>query len=213
MNDEVSRIRRRYEREKAARKEAEQLLESKSLELFNTNQQLRYLAESLEKQVQQRTQELVSARDQALSSARAKSSFLANMSHEIRTPINGVLGMVKLLSDTELNSRQRKLLDTARTSGELLLLVINDILDFTKLEANKLSLETIPFNPREVIEQCTETFASQCFDKDIELVCDVKAQMPQLLEGDPTRLQQILHLLRGARHARSRAGPSSPANP
>ena len=113
FSKDIERLKRRCDREKRARKDAEQLLESKSLELFNINQELMKLTESLEEQVQNRTRELKQARDEALSSARAKGYFLANMSHEIRTPMNGILSVLQLLSDSPLTEQQQAWLKTA----------------------------------------------------------------------------------------------------
>lgn len=191
-DDKVARLQRRYEREKRARLEAEQLLESKSLELYNTNQQLQGLADQLEELVQQRTSQLEEARDEALASAKAKSHFLANMSHEIRTPMNGMLGMFRMLHDTPLSDRQNRLLNTARHSAEMLMQVINDVLDFSKLEAEKIHLEQVPFDPRELVELCVASFCGSEQKQDVEILCDVALDMPSLLLGDPTRIRQVL---------------------
>ena len=192
MSEESSRFERRYRREKQARKEAESILEEKSRELFEVNQKLQAFANTLEQQVKERTMELETARDEALASAKAKSYFLANMSHEIRTPMNGLLGVMSLLKSTELSVRQRQLLDTGEKSGILLLQIINDILDFSKLEANKLTLENIAFDPRDLIEVCGDTFSAEFKANDLNLFVDIEPDMPRLLEGDPTRIQQVL---------------------
>ncbi|MCO7222933.1 response regulator [Pleionea sp. CnH1-48] len=192
MNDITTDLQQAYEKEKLAREEAEALLKSKSDELYRSNAQLRELAEQLEDTVKERTRELTEARDEAIENAQSKNNFLANMSHELRTPMNGVLGMLHLLNNSQLNAQQRKFLNTAKQSGELLMLLINDILDFTKLEAQKISLESIPFNPLELIEITTETFANDAFRKSVELVCRSNHSMPKRLLGDPTRIQQIL---------------------
>jgi signal transduction histidine kinase len=191
--EKIARLQRRCEREKTARLEAESLLESKSLELFNANQELKGLAEGLEEQVRVRTEEMEAARDQALASAKSKSHFLANMSHEIRTPMNGMLGMFRMLHKTQLTDRQERLLETAEHSAEMLVQIINDVLDFSKLEANKITLEALAFDPRELMEQATVSFGSDGLNGDVEIICDVAVDMPSVLQGDPTRIQQVLN--------------------
>ena len=104
MNDRLNFLERRLERERAARKQAEQLLEEKSRELYEANKDLRTLAGNLEEQIDARTRELITARDAALSANRAKGAFLANMSHDIRTPMSGIIGMSELLLDTSLTA-------------------------------------------------------------------------------------------------------------
>ena len=153
MSDsDLERLKRRSARERAARKQAETLLEAKSLELFESNQALARLNETLEHRVKARTKELLKARDTALAATRAKSEFLAVMSHEIRTPMNGVLGTLDLLEDSALGIEQRELVKIAQDSGQLLLAVINDILDMSKLEAGAVELGEIPFSMRDMLD-------------------------------------------------------------
>lgn len=190
--DEVSRLKARLQREKAARREAEEILEAKSVELYHSNLELKELTRYLESRVEERTAELTKARDEAIKNAQVKSDFLANMSHELRTPMNGVLGMLTLLKNTKLTARQTQLIGTAISSGELLLALINDILDLSKLESDKLELEYIEFDPTGLVQLSCDPFASQAQSKEIDLVLLIDPDLPFTVNGDPTRLQQII---------------------
>ncbi len=137
------------------------------------------------------------ARDLAERTARARSAFLANMSHEIRTPMNAVLGFVELVLDTELSTEQRRALELVRSSSEALLMILNDILDYSKIEAEHLELESIPFDVAKVVHATASLLAVRAREKHLELLADVAPEVPRVVRGDPTRLRQVLMNLIG----------------
>ncbi len=165
--------------------------------LQHTAEELRKQQLELECRVQERTVDLLKAKEAAEAASRAKSEFLANMSHEIRTPINGVIGMTELALDSSLTSVQRDHLETVRHSADSLLGIINDILDFSKIEACKLEIECVEFDFHDCIATLIKALAFSAHRKGLELVCCLSSAVPRKLCGDPVRLRQILTNLVG----------------
>jgi signal transduction histidine kinase/DNA-binding response OmpR family regulator len=152
--------------------------------------------ETLEARVEERTAQLNASREEALAAAQAKAAFLATMSHEIRTPLNGVVGMSTLLAETPLNPEQRDYLQTIRLSSDQLLAVINDVLDFSKIESGKLELEVETVSVRGAIEEACDIAATRAREKGLELIVDIPEHgpgaLPAAIKGDITRLRQVL---------------------
>ncbi len=136
--------------------------------------------------------DLIEANIRVTEAARAKEAFLATMSHEIRTPLNGVLGMTSLLAETELNDEQRDYIRLVRASGDTLLRLIDDVLDFSKIESGRMTLETVPVETVAVVEEAFEIVAEKAREKQLVLISELSDDVPPYILGDATRIRQIL---------------------
>lgn len=181
----VEILERKIKRLKKAQEEAELLLEKKSRELYEINK-------NLEEEVHKRTEEFEKARDAAIKASQAKSQFLANMSHEIRTPLNGMIGLLSLLKASPLNEDQKEHIEVIEQSGNLLLTIINEILEFSKIEAGKLELEYRDFNVKKCIEDILDVLSNEIYKKGLEIPVFIDEKVPDEIYSDEARIRQIL---------------------
>ena len=184
-------------RERAAREEA--MIETQA-ELGVRLSELQDVRQRVEAEAASQValaEELSIARDEANAANRAKSQFLATMSHEIRTPMNGVLGLLGVLSETELTDQQHKYTKLAQDSAQSLLSIIDDILDYSKLEEGRIDLEEVDYSPAQVIDGVVSLMSSKAKDVGLSLTTEGTDDLPTWLRGDPTRLRQILFNLVG----------------
>jgi len=172
-------------------------LAAQSIDNIELTSQIKKHNLELEQKIEERTKELDIARQKAEDSARSKSAFLANMSHEIRTPMNGVLGMLELLNKSGLDKKQKQYVGNAQRSGNNLLVILNDILDLSKVEAGKINLEKIDFDLRDMINDVVELFAPRTQEKSLEIAACFDESLPDFINADRTRLWQIISNLVG----------------
>jgi len=160
--------------------------------LRSSSLQIRHHQQSLETKVAERTAELELEKHRAEDASRTKSRFLANMSHEIRTPMNGVLGVADLLQHSSLNETQQRYVQMLKSSGQALLSILNDILDRSKLDAGRMTLEHVEFDIRALVKDIVALYEAAAHTKQVTLAAEIESGVPQIVAGDPVRMRQVL---------------------
>jgi len=202
--EELEAIKRALQRERKARKEAEAIIEKKSLEIYRANLELKNLNNSLEQKIKDRTseieasrQQLIIAKEEAERSTHAKSFFLSNMSHEIRTPLNGIISITDIMLRETGEKNILEMLNTVKYSADHLLGIINDILDFSKIESGKLSFEKIQFNLKSLLDNLVKVMKFKAEEKHLTFYLEWDDEIPAVITGDKLKLNQILTNLIG----------------
>jgi len=183
---------RAFHRERAARKEAERLLQDKSRALYEANQQLKGLNRDLELRVQERTHDAHEARKKAEAANIAKSRFLATMSHEIRTPMNGVIGMADYLATTQLDADQQSCVQTIQRASASLRRLLNDILDLSRLDSKKLELAPSSFEPSEFFDELMSLYRPSATEQQLAFSLEIPNPLPVSIYADRMRMSQVL---------------------
>jgi signal transduction histidine kinase len=194
-------LKRQLEREREARKHAEALLEQKARELYHANEELRELATTLEERVVDRTRELEQMRDQALAASRVKDEFLANMSHELRTPMNAIIGFSEVLLEPvfgELTDKQHAYVVDILESGQHLLVLINDILDLTKIEAGRTALEPDRVDLDRLLNSCLRLVCERAAKHRLQLSVDIQEGLKWIVADQRKLKQAVFNLISNA---------------
>lgn len=194
MNED--RLQKRYNREREARKAAESVLEQKSIELYERNQELESFKENLEQEVLVRTKEAEKARTEAYAANQAKSQFLANMSHEIRTPLTAMIGFAEVLLQHKVSPEESdQHLTTIIRSGRHLTALLGEILDLSKIENQKLDLELLRFSLPNLLKDIEQIYLLSCQQKQLEFILVLESVIPEWIVTDSTRVKQVIHNL------------------
>ncbi len=198
LEDRLHEQKSRENREQASLARLKQSKESADQQrLLRVIEREREVMAELREREAQRTEEMRKAKEAADEANRAKSAFLAVVSHEIRTPMTGIMGMVRLLMDTKLSSDQHEYAETIQDSGDAMLALLNDILDFEKIESGKMDLEHLDFDLHRLINGVITLMSGHAAERNIYLKCEMGEEVPRYIKGDPTRLRQVLLNLAG----------------